>query len=64
MTTRPLTQRQIRRLERLPEHHEVVSTDQRPPIVRGPRGQLLRLQQNGHLEGLVQRVRSYLHVNG
>lgn len=64
LNTRPLTKRQIGRLERLPEHHEVVSTDVRPPIIRGPRGQLLRLQQNGHLEGLVERVRSYLQVNG
>ena len=49
MNTQPLTKRQIRRLQRLPEHHEVVSTDERPPIVRGPKGELLRLKQNGRL---------------
>jgi hypothetical protein len=64
LNTRPLTQRQIRRLQRLPAHHELVSTDDRPPIVRGPKGELLRLKQNGRLEGLVERVRSYLHVSG
>ena len=64
LNTQPLTKRQIRRLQRLPEHHEIVSTKDDPPIVRGPRGQLLRVQQNGRLEGLVDRVRSYLHVDG
>ena len=64
MSTRPLTKRQIRRLERLPEHHEVVSTSERPPIVRGPRGQLLQVKPSGRMESLVERVRSYLRVNG
>jgi hypothetical protein len=64
LNTQPLTKRQIRRLQRLPEHHEVVSTDDRLPIVRGPKGELLRLRQNGRLEGLVARVQSYLHVSG
>lgn len=59
-----LTRRQVSRLRRLPENYEVVSTDERPPIVRGPKGQLFQVKQNGRLEGLVERVRSYLHVSG
>jgi len=62
--THPLTKRQIRCLEKLPEDHEVVSNGDSPPIVRGPKGQLLRVKQNGHLEALVEGVRSYLQVEG
>jgi hypothetical protein len=62
--THPLTTRQISRLRRLAMNHEVVSTDEGPPIVSGPKGQLLRMERNGRLEGLVERVRSYLHVEG
>jgi len=64
--THPLTRRQIRRIERLPKGHEVVSTRDGPPIVRRPDGQLLRVQPNGHLEAnvRVERVRSYLDVHG
>jgi len=62
--TGQLTRQQIRCLERLPEGHEVVSIDNGPLIVRGPKGQLLRVKPNGHLEALVERVQSYLHVNG
>jgi hypothetical protein len=64
LNTQPLTRRQIRRLERLPEHHEVVSTKDYPPLVRGPRGQFFRVDRNGHMRALVERVQSYLHVNG
>jgi hypothetical protein len=60
----PLTTQQISRLRRLPKNHEVVSKDEGPPIVSGPKVQLLRVKQNGRLEGLVERVRSYLHVEG
>lgn len=62
--TERLTKRQISRLGRLPKNHEVVSAEERPPIVRGPKGQLFAVKQNGRLEGLVERVRSYLHVDG
>lgn len=64
LNIQPLTTRQIRRLETLPEHHEVVSTRDGAPVVRGPRGRLLRVERDGHMEGLVDRVQSYLHVNG
>ncbi len=60
----PLTQRQIRCLEKLPEDHEVVSIDEGPPIVRGPRGQLLRVKANGRMVELVETVKSYLYVFG
>jgi len=59
-----LTQRQIHRLERLPREFEVVSIDDGPLIVRGPKGKLLRVKANGRLVALVARVRSYLQVNG
>ncbi len=59
-----LTQRQIQRLERLPREYEVVSIDEGPLIVRGPKGKLLRVKANGRLVALVARFRPYLHVNG
>jgi hypothetical protein len=59
-----LTQRQIHRLERLPHDYEVVSIDDGPLIVRGPRGKLMRVKANGRLVALVVRFRSYLHVSG
>jgi len=60
-----LTQRQIRRLERLPQDHEIVSINHGgPPIVRGPKGRLLRVKADGRLVGLVERVQSYLRVAG
>ena len=62
--THRLTQRQIGRLERLPEDHEVVSNGDSPPIMCGPRGQLFRVMSNGRLVPLVETVQSYLHVNG
>jgi hypothetical protein len=61
---RTLTQRQIRCLQTLPEDHEVVSVDEGPPIVRGPRGQLLRVKTNGRMVALVEAVKSYLHIHG
>jgi hypothetical protein len=61
-STPPLTKQQLRRLRRLPANHKVVSIDERPPIVRGPKGQWMQVERNGRLEGLVERVRSYLHV--
>jgi hypothetical protein len=59
-----LTHRQIRRIEALPEGHEVVSTRYGVPIVRRPDGRLLRVQPNGRMVPTVgvQRVQSYLDV--
>ena len=70
MTTPPpqhpplLSQRQLRRLETLPDDYRVVSATDGNPIVKSPTGQTLRLQPNGRLAAtdLVQRVQSYLHV--
>jgi hypothetical protein len=59
-----LTQRQIRCLEALPEDHEIVSIDEGPAIVRGPRGQLLRVKANGRMVELVETVKSYLQIHG
>jgi hypothetical protein len=55
-------QRQIQRLERLPRDHEVLSIDDGPLIVRGPKGKLMlmRVKANGRLVALVARFRSYL----
>jgi hypothetical protein len=70
MTTSPpprpplLSQRQLRRLETLPDDYRVVSAKDGSPIVESPTGQVLYLQPNGRLAAtnLVDRVRSYLHV--
>jgi hypothetical protein len=60
------TQRQIRRMEKLPEGHKMVNTRYGAPIVRRPDGQLFRVQPNGRLAAAirVERVRSYLDVHG
>ncbi len=58
-----LTRRQIRCLEELPERHEIVSADDRPPIVSGPRGEWLRVTPSGRLEPIVESVTSYLRVS-
>jgi hypothetical protein len=62
--TQSLTQRQIRSLDTLPEDHEVVTTGHGSPIVRGPKGELLQVKQNGRLVPVVQSVQSYLQVHG
>jgi hypothetical protein len=62
--TESLTAGQIRRLEKLPEDHELVTTGHGSPIVRGPRGELLRVRPNGRLVAVVESVQSYLYVHG
>jgi len=57
-----LTRRQVRALKELPERHEIVSAEV-PPIVRGPRGEWLRVTLGGRLVPVVQSVKSYLQVN-
>jgi hypothetical protein len=49
--THALTKQQIRCLEELSENHEVVSTGDGPPIVCGPRGELLWVKANGQPGG-------------
>lgn len=64
--THVLTQRQIRRIQTLPEGHTVISTKGRAPIVRRPDGQLARIGPSGRLVATIsiERVQSYLHVSG
>jgi hypothetical protein len=62
--TYALTQQQIACLQELEEDHELVITEDRLPIVRGPRGEYLRITASGRLVPLVESARSYLAVNG
>jgi hypothetical protein len=64
--TPSLTQRQLRCMENLPEGHVVVCTRRGVAVVRRPDGRLLRIQPDGRLASTlpVERVQSYLHVNG
>jgi hypothetical protein len=66
LSTQVLTQRQVRKMERLPEGHIVLSTRKGVAVVRRPDGRLMRLQPDGRLAGMIriERVQSYLHVNG
>jgi hypothetical protein len=59
----PLNQRQLRRLETLPDDYKVVGARDGVPIVQSPTGQTLRLQPTGRLAAttLIEKVESYLH---
>jgi hypothetical protein len=59
-----LNQRQLRRLQTLPDDYRVVGARDGVPIVESPTGQTLRLQSTGRLAAtaLIERVESYLHV--
>lgn len=59
-----LTERQLRRLETLPDDYKVVGARDGIPIVESPRGQTLCLQPTGRLAAttLIERVESYLHL--
>jgi hypothetical protein len=59
-----LSERQLRRLETLPDDYRVVSARDGTPIVESPTGQTLRLQPNGSLAAttLIERVQAQLHV--
>lgn len=59
----PLNQRQLRRLETLPDDYKVVGARDGVPIVQSPTGQTLRLQPTGRLAAtaLVETVEAYLH---
>jgi hypothetical protein len=60
-----LTQRQLRRLEMLPDDYKVVGASDGIPIVESPTGQTLRLQPTGRLAAtaLAERVEAHLHVH-
>jgi hypothetical protein len=66
MTPTPpqLNQRQLSRLQTLPDDYRVVGARNGVPIVESPTGQTLRLQPTGRLAAtvLIERVESYLHV--
>jgi hypothetical protein len=59
-----LTQRQLRRLEMLPDDYKVVGARDGIPIVESPTGQTLRLQPTGRLAAaaIAQRVGARLPV--
>ena len=65
-STHQLTQRQIRRMETLPEDHMVVNTRHGAPTVQRSDGQFFRVQPNGRLAAAVrvERFKSYLDVHG
>jgi hypothetical protein len=58
-----LTQRQLRRLEMLPDDYKVVGARDGIPIVESPTGQTLRLQPTGRLAAtaLIKKIESHLH---
>jgi len=58
-----LTQRQLRRLEMLPDDYKVVGARDGIPIVESPTGQTLCLQPTGRLAAasLIERVQSHRH---
>jgi hypothetical protein len=58
-----LTQRQLRRLQLLPDDYKVVGARDGIPIVESPTGQTLRLQPTGRLAatGLIETLESRLH---
>jgi hypothetical protein len=49
METMKLTGRQSLRIAELPEDYRVVGVDRSAPFVRKPRGQLMRIQEDGRL---------------
>jgi hypothetical protein len=59
-----LTERQLRRLQTLPDDYKVVGARDGVPIVQSPTGQALRLQPTGRLAAttLIERVECYLNV--
>jgi hypothetical protein len=63
--TRLLTLRQSRRLENLPDGHEIMNVRDGVPIVRRPNGQMSRMQPSGRLvTSVVETAQSYLQVHG
>jgi hypothetical protein len=64
--TDQLTERQIRRIEELPDDQQVMRVRHGVPIVRQSDGRLSRMDANGRLVTIipVERVQSYLQVHG
>jgi hypothetical protein len=65
-STPALSQRQIRRIEKLPPDYKVVNKRNGEVVLRRGDGQLLRVQPDGRLAPnlRVERVQDYLHVHG
>jgi hypothetical protein len=65
-STPVLSQRQIRRMQKLPDDYKVVDTRDGVVVLRRTDGQLLRMQPDGRLAPnlRVERVQDYLHVHG
>jgi hypothetical protein len=61
-----LSQRQIRRMQKLPADYKVVNARDGVVVLRRADGQLLRMQPDGRLAPnlSVERVQDYLHVHG
>jgi hypothetical protein len=64
--TRMLSERQLRRIEKLPRGYRVVKTRDGVVILRRADGRLVRMQPDGRMiPGIsVERVQDYLHVHG
>jgi hypothetical protein len=65
-STPVLSQRQIRRIEKLPPDYKVVNERNGVVMLRRADGRLLRVQPDGRLAPhlRVERVQDYLHVHG
>jgi hypothetical protein len=65
-STPVLSQRQIRRMQKLPADYKVVNSHDGVVVLRRADGQLLRMQPDGRLAHnlRVERVQDYLHVHG
>jgi hypothetical protein len=67
MSSTPLlSQRQMRRMAKLPADYKVVNSRDGVVLLRRADGQLLRLKPDGRLAPnlSVERVQDYLHVQG
>jgi hypothetical protein len=65
-STPVLSQRQMRRIEKLRDDYEVVNSRDGVIMLRRGDGQLLRMHRDGRLAPnlRVERVQDYLHVQG
>ena len=64
METLRLTHQQSVRIADLPENYRVVGVDRSAPFVRKPRGQLMRIQQDGRLIAATVAAKGRLAGNG